>query len=250
MRIRLRAVLVVMLMGLLAATSLVTNAQGTSNPLGIVPGPVPGTLTVSLWTDKSSYVIGETVRVYFTVNQPAYVYLYDLQPDGFVHQVFPNGYSQANYVSAGTHSLPDAAYQFTVTPPTGTERLQIFASLTPLALVPNAYGEPFPQVGSSPDAARGAIQPHILGIVPTPIVATAWTSFLITAPTQGVTPYPPYYSPYPPYPPMPPFFAWFPGGNWYWENGQWHWGNPAGGWSWYFGLDGQWHMEIRFHFGN
>jgi hypothetical protein len=243
MHMKTRLILVMMLASFVAAVGLVATAEGTSSPLGIVPGPVPSSLTVSVWTDKSTYSIGETLRVFFTVSQPAYVYLYDLQPDGVVRLVFPNAYSQANYVSQGTHSLPDAAYQFTVTPPTGTEKLQIFASLSPLALAPNAYGEPFPEIASTPDAARGILEPHIMGIVPTSGVATAWTSFLIAAPTYGVTPYPSY-------PPMPPFFSWFPGGGWYWQDGQWYWGNPANGWWWYFGPDGQWHMEIHFHFGN
>jgi len=243
MKRRLIAAPIVILVVTLAAAAVLANGEGTPSPLGITPGPIPSTLTVSVWTDKTTYALGETVRVYFSVSQQAYVYLYDQQPDGVVRLVFPNAYSQANFVGAGTHSLPDAAYQFTVTPPTGTERLQIFASLAPLALVPNAYGEPFPEVATNPDAARGAIQPHILGIVPTPTWTTAWTSFLITGSYSGGCCYPAY-------PPIPPFFAWFPGGAWFWQDGHWCWGSPTSGWFWYYGPDGHWRFEIHFHVGN
>jgi hypothetical protein len=44
-------------------------------------------------------MVGETAQIYFTVNQQAYIYLYDLQPDGIVRLVFPNAYSQNNFVN-------------------------------------------------------------------------------------------------------------------------------------------------------
>jgi hypothetical protein len=237
---------ILLLAGFLAGANLLVSGQGgTPSPLGIVPIPTPTPLSVNVWTDKSTYMVGETLRVFFTVNQQAYVYLYDRQPDGIVRRIFPNPYSQNNFVSAGTHALPDGAYQFTVTPPTGLEQVQIIASLTPLELAPSSYGEPFPQV------APQDIQGHIMGITPTPVWATAWTSFTITQ-AYGYTPsYPPSYPHYPSYPPSyPPFFGWYPGGNWSWEGGEWHYGVPASGWYWYFGPDGKWHFMIRIHIGN
>jgi hypothetical protein len=252
MRTRVVISLMALALGLLGAASLLASAQGTPAPLGIVPTPTPTTLTVNVSTDKPTYVVGETLRVYFAVSQPAYVYLYDVQPDGVVRLVFPNAYSQNNFVTAGSHTLPDGAYQFSVTPPTGVEQLQIIASLTPLALAPTAYGEAFPQVAPNPNSAMGEIQGHIMGITPTPVWVTAWASFTITSPTYGYTPSP--YPPYPPYSPAPPayppFFGWFGGGTWYWEGGEWHYGVPASGWYWYFGPDGHWHFSLRIHIGN
>jgi len=49
-----------------------------------------------------------------------------------------------------------------VTYPTGVEKIQIFASPTPLALAPSVYGDPFPMV------APEEIQGHIMGIGPEP----------------------------------------------------------------------------------
>ena len=74
----------------LVATSVLAVAQGTPAPLGIVPTPTPQPLTVNIWTDKSMYVIGESAMIYFTVSQPSYLYIYDIQPDGVVRLIFPN----------------------------------------------------------------------------------------------------------------------------------------------------------------
>jgi len=239
----------------LVALSAAAAADGGAAPLGIIPTPTPtpNPLTVSIWTNKTGYVVGETLTIYFMVSQPAYIYIYDIQPDGVVRLIFPNAYAQANYVSAGTHTLPSSsAYRFTVTPPTGTEQLQIFASPVPLALSPSSYSEPFPMIGSNPHSAGVAIK----GIIPTdPQQAqwvTAWTSLTISASygytyPGGTYPYPypyPYPTPTPTPPPPPPCqgsnppmyppFPGTPGGLWYWCDGGWHEGRPGSGWYFYF----------------
>lgn len=243
-----RFFLAALLLGLVLVPVLAT-AQGAPSPLGINPSPNSGNLTVNVWTDKQTYVVGENALIYFTVNQQAYIYIYDLQPDGVVRLVFPNAYSQNNFVAAGTHVLPDAGYKFLITPPTGLEKLQIFASLVPLNLTPNSYTEPYPQV--SPQGLQG----QIMGITPQACWTTAWASFTIVDSGYGCTP-PPAYTPPPSYPqppsncsPCPPFFGWYPGGSWYWSNGQWQQGTPPSGWYWYYGPDGKWHFTIRIHIG-
>lgn len=250
-----RTKLATLLLGILTAffVSAIALAQSGPAPLGIVPTPSPSAVSVSMWTDKATYVVGENVTITYNVNLPAYVYIYDIQPDGIVRLIFPSQYSQSNYVSAGTHTLPDGMYKFTVYPPTGTEQLQIFASGVPLSLAPSSYSEPFPMIGSNPGAAAMGIQAQIKGIVPEPQWATAWASFVILA-SYGYTPYTPYTPPTPAAPPSggyyvyPPFPG-FPGGTWYWHDGQWTYGVPTDGFYWYFGTDGKWHLRITFHFG-
>jgi hypothetical protein len=240
----------------LAAISAVVAAQSTPAPLGIVPTPTPTPTTASIWTNKTTYMVGETATIYFTVAQPSYVYIYDIQPDGVVRLIFPNAYAQANYVSAGTHTLPNGPYQFTIAPPVGTEHLQLIASPVSLGLTPPAYYEPFPMVGTSPQTATQQIQVQIMGIVPTPTYTSAWTSFQITQ-TYAYTPpsyTPPSYTPPPsgsyyPYPPYYPPFYGYPGATWYWMDGTWHFGVPTSGWYWYFGSDGKWHFRITIRFG-
>lgn len=254
-RTRHTALITGILIALFASTAGL--AQSGASPLGIIPTPTPSTVTVSISTDKTSYAVGENVTITFTVSQASYIYILDIQPDGIVRQIFPNQYSLSNYVAAGTHALPDGLYRFTVSPPTGTEQLQIFASGVPLTLV-SSYTEPFPMVGSNPGAAAMGIQAQIKGITPEPQWATAWTSFLITS--YSYTPTPPggyYYYPTPtPTPPSggyyyfyPPFPG-YPGGTWYWDGSQWVYGLPTSGVYWYFGTDGHWHLRITFHFGS
>ncbi len=234
---------ILLVIGLVTASGLALG-QGTAAPLGIIPQPTPQPLTVNIWTDKPSYMVGETLTIFFSVNRAAFIYIYDIQPDGIVRLIFPNAYSQGNFVSAGTHSLPDGLYKFTVTPPTGTENLQIFASPTNLGLSPSYFAEPFPMAGPNPGSASSQIQAQIMGIVPEPAWATGWTSLTIYP--QSYVYSPPSYYPFPPF--YPPFFG-YPGGTWYYEGGEWHFGVPSSGWYWYFGSDGQWHFRIVIHFG-
>jgi len=244
-----------LLIGILALSGTVVVASSPA-PLGLIiePDPTPNPLSASIWTNKPTYTVGETTTVYFSINQPAYVYIYDIQPDGVVRMLFPNVYSQANYKQAGTYTLPDGGYRFRVAPPYGTEQLQIIASPVSLGLeLP--YGEPFPMVGPSPSAATQDIHAHIMGIIPEPTYVTAWTSFTIlgysyTPPTPTPTPSPtppPCYS-WNPFYPCPPFYG-YPGASWYWDGSTWIFGVPPSGWYWYWGSDGVWHFKIRICFG-
>jgi hypothetical protein len=116
-RTRYAALITGILIAAFASTAVL--AQSGASPLGIIPTPTPTTVTVSISTDKTSYAIGENVTITYTVSQAAYIYILDIQPDGIVRQVFPNQYSAANYVAAGTHTLPDGSYRFAVSPPNG-----------------------------------------------------------------------------------------------------------------------------------
>lgn len=242
------------------ALSGIGAVAASPTPLGLVITPTPSPISLSIWTDKTTYSIGENATIYFNVSQPAFIYIYDIQPDGIVRLIFPNAYSQGNYVGAGTHTLPDGMYRFTVAPPTGTEQLQAIASGVPLGLeLP--YSEPFPMVAPNAGQAGVNIQAHIMGIIPEPDYVTAWTSFLIvsgyyTPPSYTPPSYtPPSYTPpssppcfpFNPFYPCPPFYG-NPGGSWYWDGTQWHYGMPSSGWYWYWD-DGSWHFRIRICFG-
>ena len=236
------------------ALSGIAGLASNPTPLGLVINPTPSTIALNIWTNQSTYTIGQNAVVYFSVNQPAYVYIYDIQPDGITRLIFPNAYSQSNYVGAGTHTLPDGSYHFTVAPPTGQESLQAIASPVPLALeLP--YSEPFPMVAPNAGQAGADIQAHIMGIIPQPNYVTAWTSFMIvsgysyTPPTPTPTPTPSTPPCYPinPFYPCPPFYG-YAGGSWYWDGGQWVYGVPSSGWYWYW-ENGSWHFRIRICFG-
>ncbi|MDD5220818.1 MAG: DUF4384 domain-containing protein, partial [Candidatus Bipolaricaulis sp.] len=207
-------------MALLLGLSFLAAGQ---SPLGLTPAPVEEPLAVQLWVNRASYTEGEAASAVFTVNRSAYIYLFDVRTDGTVRLLFPNGYSTQNFVSAGTHSLPEGLYQFLVAGPSGTDTLQIVASLAPLVLPNPSASDPYPLVGSSAGEAVGLIQAQIDALPPSDACglqwATAWCSFTVIAQPQPtstcncvapapVTTYCPPVSPTPPLP-YPPTVSYY-----------------------------------------
>ncbi|MCD6136135.1 PKD domain-containing protein, partial [Candidatus Bipolaricaulota bacterium] len=175
-----RTAIVFALIALIALVGVAALAQGVPAPKGIVikPPDTPG-LTAQVWVDKGAYTIGEKIQVHFSVNQDAFVYIYDIDAAGKVSLLFPNYYSQNNRVSAGEHVLPDSpSYNLTVVQPTGTEYLQLIASAVPLNVTPQfQITAPFPLMGSDPDAFKLQLQGQLMGVVPDPQWGEDWTSF-------------------------------------------------------------------------
>jgi len=245
MRIQ-KAIGALLLLVSLLGTSVFVYAQGFPSPLGILPAPTKSDqpLVVGVWTEESSYEVGEALIVHFSLNQPAFVYLFDLQSDGVVRLLFPNAYSQNSHVIGGTHTLPDAQYDLRVLPPTGVEELLIFASLTPFPVFPGDPSDPYPVFASNPSDAVYQLRSLLSGITPVPTWKTGWTAFTITGPEYGepTLPTPTELASYPPsYPPFPGYA----GDAWCWQNSQWFSGIPADGWYWYYGLDSRWHLCLQ-----
>jgi len=167
-------ILLLLVGGLLALIGGGGVSQGTS-PLGIVPQP--SELQVNVWVDKPVYYVNEYITIHYSVNQPAYIYIIDIDASGYSRCIFPNRYSQDNYVQAGEHQLPDKpSYRFVVVPPSGTEYVQAIASTQPLNLDVQGFREAFPLLGTDPSQVGAQIQ----GIIPVESeTATAWTSFQI-----------------------------------------------------------------------
>ncbi|MFN3346695.1 MAG: DUF4384 domain-containing protein [Candidatus Bipolaricaulaceae bacterium] len=181
--LRFFGVLVGLVLGLLAM------AQEEAVPLGIVIEPPVGELRVRIWVDKPVYTVGETIRIHFELSMAAYVYIWDIMPDGKVQQIFPNHYEPQNHFPAGVHTIPSPGkgYQFTVQPPTGTEWLQIMATTVPIPYF-QAYGpeQPFPLLGPDPQSWQEQLEAQVLGLVPEPTQrAFDFTSFQIV---YGVAP--------------------------------------------------------------
>jgi len=178
--------LVVPVLALLVLSAAVVGQQ--PSPLGLNPIPVVEPLAAELWMDRGSYMEGESAQIVFSVNQPAYVYILNIQSDGIVRLVFPNAFSQQNFVSEGVHTLPNGLYQFTITPPAGTDHLQIIASLAPLQLAGDFASEPYAIIGQDPNVALAAIQAQIDGLAVegtcAPQWTTDWCSFTIIAAPQ------------------------------------------------------------------
>lgn len=166
--------------------ALGVSALGQVEPLGIVIEPPAGDLAVQIWTDKPAYALNEYVQISFSINKPAYVYIWDIMPDGRVQQIFPNQYEPQNFFQAGTYTIPSPGkgYGFKVAPPLGTEWLQIMASTQPVTgFAGFSPGDPFPLLGSDPEG--WLVQ--VLGLVPEPTQrAFDFTSFdIVSGPAPG-----------------------------------------------------------------
>ena len=148
-------------------------------PLGIIPTPPESSeLEVRIWVDKGAYELGESITVHYSVNQPAYVYIWDILPDGTTNQILPNAAfgETDNYRATGEYELSGV-----IEPPTGTEYLQILASTTPI--------DPFAYWTGDPGTFIQQIQVQILGIVPEAQRSWDFTSFEIVsgdAPSYGI----------------------------------------------------------------
>ncbi|MBU0596454.1 PKD domain-containing protein, partial [Candidatus Bipolaricaulota bacterium] len=167
------------LLSLVVLANLLGVGQDTGvAPLGIIPAPPQSSgLEARIWVDKGAYALGESITVHYSLNQPAYVYIWDILPDGTTNQILPNAAfgETDNYKTAGEHAITGV-----VSPPTGTEYLQILASTTPV--------DPFAYWTGNPETFVQQLQVQILGIVPEAQRSWDFTSFEIisgSSPSYG-----------------------------------------------------------------
>lgn len=84
----------------------------------IHPGPYcpsPGhriPIQVRVWTDKTNYRDGDSVRIFARTNRSAYLYIFSTDPEGVTRQLFPNPYDRDNYLRGGQMlRLPNRNYR-------------------------------------------------------------------------------------------------------------------------------------------
>ena len=145
--------------------------QDNVAPMGIFPTPPESSeLEVRIWVDQGAYQVGESLVINYSVNKPAYIYIWDIYPDGTANQLFPNAAygTTDNYVLAGEHTVPG---NWTIYPPLGTEYLQILATTSPV--------DPFAYFSEDPEAFQAQIEVQILGILPVTERSWDFTSFEI-----------------------------------------------------------------------
>ena len=91
--------------------------------------------SVRLWTNKTTYRIGDPIFFYFRSEKDCYVSLVNISSSGNITQIFPNKFHSDNYIRAGIeYRIPGEHYgfEFQVEPPAGTERIYAIASNHPL----------------------------------------------------------------------------------------------------------------------
>lgn len=120
---------------LLTAVTLLVTLGAVAQPgqvqtrgVQVVPDRPHNQLSVSVWTDRSSYDVGDNIRVSYRANSDAYVLIFSTDSRGQTRQILPNRYDNDNFVRAGrTYTIPTRGYQLEVTPPSGRETISIVA---------------------------------------------------------------------------------------------------------------------------
>jgi len=91
--------------------------------------------SVELWTNRSSYRLGDSISFNFRAEKDCYLNLIDIRSDGEINLIFPNMFQPNHYVRGGvTYHIPSEAdrFSFVIEPPTGTDRIYAIASTHPL----------------------------------------------------------------------------------------------------------------------
>jgi hypothetical protein len=94
--------------------SVVAGADTTYDVVSGTCGTTAGQHCTAIWTDKSRYQVGDTARICYSVPQPIYFQITDITADG-----------QSDVLVAGTDDGTGGCMTARVTPPGGTERLQL-----------------------------------------------------------------------------------------------------------------------------
>ena len=177
------------------AFALVSNlafAQPVASPQAIVVNPVPTELKVQVAVNKAGvnplYTEGEKLVFSVSVNQDAYVYVFNVAADQSVNVLLPNGFARGNaLLRAGeTRSFPGQGdpYTIDVAAPFGQEKLFALASKTPLDLsgvIPQVQNNNF--VVANVQGASGLARP--LALIVTPLPVQSWTSAYVDFRTQA-----------------------------------------------------------------
>ena len=174
-----------LLAGALTLVSGAAFAQSNPRvtPQAVIVNPVQTSLKVNVALDKSGsnplYIEGEKQRITVSVNQDAYVYVFNIQANGVVAVLLPNGFSGGTpFLRAGearTFPTPNAGYELTIGAPYGQEKILALASKTQLNL-----GQVIPQVGSN-QIVNATVQgqaglARALAVVVTPLPVQGWVT--------------------------------------------------------------------------
>ena len=135
-----------------------SGGQQSTDTAQVTVNPPVTPLSVHLSLAKGTYQVGENIAIGYTVNRDAYVYICNVDVTGAVVLVFPNLNEPNPRVSAGAHVVPAAAYNLTISGPTGGETLYAFAVTGPLASFPTTFGTGFPTLAYGGATFRNSVR--------------------------------------------------------------------------------------------
>ena len=164
----------------------------------IIVNPTQPDLNVSVRVDKDTtgnqnpaYRVGDKISISATVNRDAYVYLFNVNPDGTVDQILPNRLSDSNLVKANTTKVfpaPEDKFNFTVAGPIGQNKVLALASLTPLNLDQISSFKTTQDQFATVNAKNQAGLAQALSIVVNPLPQNSWVSDTAFYTVAGRTP--------------------------------------------------------------
>ncbi|MFC3860834.1 DUF4384 domain-containing protein [Deinococcus antarcticus] len=152
----------------------------------IIVNPVQTNVNVSVWTDRDpsgnavpNYAPGEKIQLYVRADRDAYVYLFNVDPQGQVDMILPNGYTGgSNFVKANTTKVfpqPGAGFTFDIAAPYGLNKVLAVASTTQLNM--NDIATFRTQNSFANVNVQGQQQlAQALSIVVNPVPQNTWTS--------------------------------------------------------------------------
>lgn len=114
-------------------------------------------LTVKLWTNQSTYKVGDQMLVYVKGNKPFYGMLAYRQVDGSLLQLLPNPNRTETHFNGGVvYVVPGDGdeFSFDIEPPFGVEQLTLFASTAPLGDVASVNLGPLAQLTESTSGVK------------------------------------------------------------------------------------------------
>jgi hypothetical protein len=123
------------LLGLVVACAGGPTARAAQmRDIVVLPGNAQASFQAEVWTDRNSVVPGDAVTVHFRASEDCYVTLVDRGTSGSETVIFPNQFSQENFVRAGQEVLfppQGGGFVFQVSGPAGTERILAYATRNP-----------------------------------------------------------------------------------------------------------------------
>jgi hypothetical protein len=133
--------------------------------------PRSSRLDVDVWINKDEggvYRPGESMRIYFRTAPSAYVLVFNVDTDGYVHVIYPYGRNDSELVEGGrTYGIPSRSdpYDLVADGPQGVEYVVAVASPVPFRDVPwylsrdrGTYGA---DEEDDPDAGRISGDPYV-----------------------------------------------------------------------------------------
>lgn len=117
----------------------------------------------SLWTDRQTYRIGETIRFQFETGRPCYALILGYTTNGELVQIFPNHYSSGQFIQPGrTYAIPDEKMDFNlqVYGPAGQETVIALISDQPFQIFGASFSEtnPFLSIEESDTKASQLVE--------------------------------------------------------------------------------------------